>query len=187
MTDLSCARAAVLVLAVVGLSGCFVIVPIPLPRQDVPVVVASQPVGAPPAAAACPPASGAAAAEATVLSGLAEERRRRGLQPVAGSDVLRRVAQGHACDNAARGANGHVGSDGSDLRLRLARGPYRHGIAAENTGRGFTGPAQALSVWLASPRHAANLLHPAVREAGLGVAAGRDGRLYWVIVLAEPR
>lgn len=183
--------ALALVLAAVPLAACIVVVPLPLvapggvARPAVVAPVADY--GRPPATAACAPAAGAAAAEATVIAQVNAERSARRLAPLAPAARLRAVAQGHACDNAARGVFGHVGSDGSDLTIRLARGGYPHGVAAENTGRGFAGPLQAAYYWTTSPGHAANLLHPAVREAGLGQATGRDGRPYWVLVLAQPR
>lgn len=170
------------------LAGCVMVIPVPLPPLPAggpaPVGPASAgPIPAPP----CAPDEGAAAARAELLSRLNAARGAQGLGPLAASARLDAIAQGHACDIAARGSVSHIGADGSDLPTRLARGGYRHGVAAENTGRGYTTAEAAVAGWLASPGHRANILHPRLREAGLGLARGADGRRHWVLLLAEPR
>jgi uncharacterized protein YkwD len=163
------------------------VVPVPLPPLGAP-APAGQAATAPIPPAPCPAAPGSAAARADLLAGLNADRAAAGLAPLRASGRLDAIALGHACDLAGGAATGHVGSDGSTLPERLSRGGYRHGYAAENVFRGGEGRAGGvLAFWQGSPGHRRNLLHPAMREAGLGVAAGRDGRLSWVLLLAEPR
>lgn len=176
--------------AVLCLGSCVMVVPVPLPLPvggGAPETRGAHAADAPVPAATCPAPPQAAAARAEVLAGANAARAAQGLGPLARSPRLEAVAQGHACDIAARDSVSHVGADGSTLVQRLARAGYRHGVAAENTGRGYDSAEGVLAGWLASPGHRANILTAAVRETGLGLARGRDGRLHWVLVLAEPR
>ncbi|MCL4186441.1 MAG: CAP domain-containing protein [Rhodobacteraceae bacterium] len=171
------------------LAGCIVIIPLPLPGTTAP--APARPAAEVAAAVAAPPSCPAplrrATEEAALVAGLNRLRAGAGLAPVTASARLAAVAQGQACDNAALGGSGHVGADGSGLAARLARGGYRHGVAAENTGAGYSAGADALAGWARSAGHRANLLLSPVREAGIGLARGRDGQPHWVLVLAEPR
>lgn len=110
-------------------------------------------------------------------------RARAGLAPLRTEARLGRAAEAHACDNARRGTYTHVGSDGAHLGQRLTRAGYPFRNAAENTGWGFRGAGSALHWWMSSPPHRANLMNPALREAGVGIARGGDGKLFWVVDL----
>lgn len=137
------------------------------------------------AAQRCSPPSRIRAATNEVIQRINAERRKAGLAAVRPSQRLTSVAQLHACDNAARRSYSHTGSDGSDLSVRLKRGGYRLRAAIENTGLGFDDPARLVEFWMHSPGHRANILNPAVTEAGLGLADG--ARPAWVMVMARPR
>lgn len=183
------ARAAAALAAALALAGCVAVIPVPIPLPAGGPGPAPRPASeaGPPPAPPCPAPARAPAERARLLEGLNALRAAEGRAPVAASARLEAAAQRQACDNAARGSIGHVGADGSDLARRLAQVGYRHGIAAENTGRGYADAARALAGWSASAGHRTNLLLAGVREAGLGLATGPDGRPYWVLVLAEPR
>ncbi len=49
----------------------------------------------------------------------------------------------------------------------------------EAIAAGYTSPAAVVSAWMASPPHQAILLHPKLREAGVGFASGGAYRAYW--------
>ena len=165
-----------------GLSACVVVAPVGLPVAA-PVVAPPPVAAAGPAPCAAPP--GAAAARATALAQINAERRAAGLAALAPSAALQRAAQSQACDNAARDQISHVGADGSDLRTRLARVGYGPRVAAENTYMGGADPAATVGFWMRSAGHRSNILLPAAREAGLGLADG--ARRHWVMVAAAPR
>ena len=74
----------------------------------------------------------------------------------------------------------------AEQRRRTLTG-YAYSMANENLAAGQTGPAQAMQGWMASPAHRANVLAPAARDLGVGVALAAGGRLYWVSVAAAPR
>jgi uncharacterized protein YkwD len=123
--------------------------------------------------------------ESEIIAGVNALRAQNGLSPVQPDATLGRIAQGHACDNAARRSFSHTGSDGSDLGRRLDRGGYRWRSAIENTGLGQKTPAAMIAYWTKSSGHRANILQGDLREAGVGVARGSDGRNAWVLVMAR--
>ncbi len=187
---------AVLVL----LAGC-VVVPIPLPlpsgqcssaefttRTTTRTVAAAPVAPAGPARlpAGCTRPGHADATEDRVLALVNAFRAEHGLSRLRASARLATVAQGHACDNAARGSISHTGANGSGLSERLKRGGYRLRTAAENPGRGFVDdPDRMVAVWKSSPGHRENLLNPEMTEAGLGLTSG--SRPAWVLNLGAPR
>ena len=195
MPNLALYRPAIRILTLatcLALPGCIVIpvpervadkVPlaIPLPKLE----TGGNP-GPAPATSHCPASPDAAAFQAQILGYTNALRAQNGLPALRAAPALARVAQAHACDNAARGSYAHEGSDGSTLANRLKRGGYPIRRAAENTGLGFAGsPDKMFAFWQGSPLHRANLLDPDVTELGLGLAEG--AKPAWVLVLAKRR
>jgi uncharacterized protein YkwD len=136
------------------------------------------------AAVACEVPAGLPALRAAVVADVNAARRRAGLAPLAADPALVAAAQAHACDIAGRGRLSHRGADGSDVGRRLRREGYDWSQANENVALGPRTPAAAVARWMASPGHRANILARRSREAGAGVALGRDGRPFWVLVTA---
>lgn len=114
------------------------------------------------------------------------ERKRAGIPALSRSGALRKAAQNLACDNADQEQWSHTGRNGSDLRARLKSAGYRFRAANENVGR-FRSADRAVTEWMGSRPHRANILSPAIRAIGVGVAVGRDGRAYWVMVGGRAR
>ena len=56
-----------------------------------------------------------------------------------------------------------------------------------NVAYGQGSPASAISSWMGSSGHRANILNPGLQELGTAVAHGSDGRPYWVQVFGSPR
>jgi uncharacterized protein YkwD len=50
--------------------------------------------------------------------------------------------------------------------------------AAENIAYGGQTPAALMSMWMNSPGHRANILNPALKEIGIGIATASDGRIW---------
>lgn len=134
-------------------------------------------------ALACAPPPGAGSLAGAFLQQLNTLRGQSHLRPLRVNARLTGAARAHACDNAAHGSFGHRGSDGSTLAQRLAQAGYPYRSAAENTGWGFRSAASALGWWMRSPPHRANLMNPRLGEIGIGLARGKDGKLYWVLDL----
>ena len=131
-----------------------------------------------PVTATCPTPARSAAYAAEVLALMNGHRAKAGLPPLVASTAVARVAHLYACEIAARGEISHTGSDGSTLTERLARGGISADFAAENTASGQKNPAELVAAWMASPGHRANILRPAARALGLGLAD--SARTYWV-------
>lgn len=124
-----------------------------------------------------------AAMAAEMISGY---RRNNGRGLVAVDPVLMRVAEAQA--NAMSGAD-QVGVRSGPLATRLAGAGFRHGAAVENNSAGYMTLAEAFSGWRDSPPHRANMLNPAVTRIGIatGYRPGSRYRVFWALVLAEPR
>lgn len=93
-----------------------------------------------------------------------------------------------AADQAAYQAQtqkmSHVGSGGSNGAIRLTAAGYIWSTWGENIGAGQADCQTVLSDWLVSPSHRANLLNPAFRHIGIGMAVGANGVPYWTMDLA---
>lgn len=174
----------------ITLQGCVAVVPVPLSVENAPhfiaVITAAPEVPGPtPVSARCPIPARSSADTQRMVSLVNAQRASHGLRALRTSGKLARAAQAHACDNAARASYSHYGSDGSDLGTRLRRVGYKLSTAAENTGLGFSDPAQLVSYWMNSPGHKANILNPNITELGLGLADG--ARPTWVLDFGRPR
>ena len=136
-------------------------------------------------------------AEAAVLCLTNNERDANGLAPLSASDVLAGAARGHADDAVAikwwvDGADPHTNPQtGSQPADRISAAGYcpnpQYWRVAENTfwayqtgdGASAPTPRDAVSWWMGSPGHRANILDPDLTELGVGVvpdtAAPVDG------------
>ncbi|MDP3236927.1 MAG: CAP domain-containing protein [Myxococcales bacterium] len=113
-------------------------------------------------------------------------RKTMGLAPVVLDRALEKIAQRYAEKMASEGFFAHVDPSGGDLKSRLAAGQYRFSAAGENLGAS-NGPLAAHFGIEHSPGHRSNLLEPAHRALGLGLATrASDGVTLLVQVLASP-
>jgi uncharacterized protein YkwD len=113
------------------------------------------------------------------------DRAARGLNPVREQAALREAANWLARDMATRDYFHHTDSQGRDMGRRLLAFGYSNAqVMAENIGKGAETPEAVVRGWLNSPPHRRNLLHPDVREVGVGYFPPSDGRdPYWVLDL----
>ena len=133
------------------------------------------------------PASSSAASELASLTNA--ERRQAGLPALAVSQTLMRAARLQADQMASMGQMAHSlpGARYPKPQDRLAAVGYRWQAYAENVAYGQGSPASAMSAWMGSSGHRANILNPGLTEIGAAVAKGSDGRPYWVQVFGNPR
>jgi uncharacterized protein YkwD len=118
-------------------------------------------------------ASSTSALEAQVLADVNATRQRRGLRPLRISASLSRAAEFHSQDMARRGYFSHESANGSAFWRRVQRfypsAGYRSWAVGENLV--WASPeltsASALSMWMGSAPHKANLLSRQWREIGL--------------------
>ncbi|MEM4643885.1 MAG: CAP domain-containing protein [Candidatus Methanomethylicaceae archaeon] len=131
-----------------------------------------------------------------ILNQLNEVRRQNHLSPFTENYLLNKAALAHSSDMALNDFFSHTGSDGSDVSDRLFRVGYRYRICAENIimkdDLGFSGfiviwfipipipnlpkndvdlAKELVNSWMNSPGHKANILNPALREVGIGIAS----------------
>lgn len=115
-----------------------------------------------------------AEAQAMVLE-LNRVRTAAGLTPLAVHPLLNLAAQAHVNDMIASQFYAHRGSDGSDVRERIARTGYEaNGWAGENWVA-MGGVQEGLRWWLNSAPHRANIYNPNWVEMGIGVGAHPEG------------
>jgi len=118
--------------------------------------------------------------EQRVLELVNIERTRHGLFPVVWDDTLAGVARDHSRDMAINGFSGHIGPDGSNVSDRLHRVGIAYLMWAENVSVGRRSADAAMSAWMDSPGHRANILRPEVTHIGVGFYQldGSQGRFY---------
>lgn len=112
------------------------------------------------------------------------ERISRGMIPYALSASLNAAAQAHANDIALTGVNSHTGSDGSDVRVRVARagyGSYSWGRRVGENWARYPDATTAMQMWMNSTPHTKNILHAVYREFGIGIAPGKNGATIYVV------
>ena len=100
-----------------------------------------------------------------------------------------RAAQLHANQMASLGQMAHSlpGARYPKPQDRLAAVGYGLQAYAENVAYGQGSPTAAISAWMGSSGHRANILNPGLTQIGTAVANGSDGRPYWVQVFGTPR
>ena len=117
------------------------------------------------------------------------ERQRRGLRPLVLDGSLTRLARYHSNNMARVGILNHVDTDGLDIGGRAqALGLHGWKALGENIAynQGYPDPsAFAVERWMISDKHRENILNGEFTHAGLGVARGSDGRLYFTQVFMK--
>ena len=126
-------------------------------------------------------ASATSALEAQVLAHVNATRRQRGLRALRFSASLSRAAESHSRDMARRGYFSHESANGAAFWRRVQRfypsAGYRSWAVGENLV--WASPeltaASALSMWMGSAPHRANLLSRQWREIGLSAVHSTSG------------
>lgn len=97
------------------------------------------------------------------------------------------AAQAKANDMATRDYWAHTSPDGRTPWSFLAASGYQYQAAGENLAYGFTDATTVTTGWMNSAEHRANLLDPAYRDVGFGVAesVNYQGHGPQVVVVAE--
>jgi uncharacterized protein YkwD len=101
------------------------------------------------------------------------QRRRNGRGPLSQNVLLDRAALLHSLDMAKRKYFEHRDPDGVQPDARIVHAGYPPILVGENLAWGELAqstPANIVSLWMKSPGHRANLLEPAYREIGIGLA-----------------
>lgn len=115
------------------------------------------------------------------------ERSKVRLHPLQPDPVLMQAAREHAAWMAANRRLDHQGEHGDWHMHRLWKLGFEGGWddCSENVAEGAKDGRQAVSDWMTSPGHAANVVGRRWTKAGFGMAADRSGRRYWCAVYAR--
>jgi len=109
------------------------------------------------------------AAESDMLARINAERAKVGVAPLRASPTLNRSSAWKSADSSAGGPGfSHTDSLGRSVSARAADCGYPWG-AGENIAYGYASAAGALSAWMGSPGHRANILNPTYRVIGIGL------------------
>lgn len=114
----------------------------------------------------------------------------RPAQALAWNGALANAALAHSLDMARQRYFSHEGKDGRAVGDRAQQAGYRWRRVGENIAAGQETAEAAVSGWLDSPGHCANLMHPDFTEMGAGYAidsARETPRAYWTQVFGTPR
>lgn len=113
-------------------------------------------------------------------------RARSGLPPLILNARLSQAAQVHAEDMATNGYFSHTSPDGSSFAERLAAAGYSSRSWGENIAYGYSNAEAAMTGWMNSSGHRANILSTGFKELGVGHASSSTGTQYWVQTFAYP-
>jgi len=104
--------------------------------------------------------------------------------PLAWIPDLGAAALAHSQDMANRNYFRHRGKDGRDVGDRAKDQGYRWRRVGENIAAGQGSAQQAVSAWLSSPPHCANLMTPEFAHMGAAYAVNpnSDSTIYWTQV-----
>jgi uncharacterized protein YkwD len=117
------------------------------------------------------------------------ERAKASTPALQSSSALMRAAQLQADQMAAARQMAHTlpSAPYPTMEDRLNAVGYQWQSAGENIAAGYATAAQAMSGWMDSPDHRANILNTNFTELGTGYAIDATGRPYYVQVFGRPR
>jgi uncharacterized protein YkwD len=141
---------------------------------------------APPLSAASPADTASFASEVVDLVNI--ERAKAGCPLLAVDNTLTSVALAHSTDMAVSGFFTHTNLLGQTPGDRMTAAGYVWRQEAENIAGGQRNPAEAVTSWMNSPGHRANILTCSLCETGVGYYYSRTSQYghYWTQVFAVP-
>lgn len=117
------------------------------------------------------------------------ERAKASIPVLQASSALMQAAQLQADQMATAREMAHTlpSAPYPTMEDRLTAAGYRWQAAGENIAAGYATAAQAMSGWMDSPDHRANILNTSFTELGTGYAIDATERPYYVQVFGRPR
>jgi uncharacterized protein YkwD len=125
-------------------------------------------------------------AEKEVLRATNAERAKLKLPPYRVAQPLMKAARAHAANMVKQNKLSHTLDDETFVQ-RIEKVNYGFLAAGENIAQGQPTGTEAVSDWMTSPGHKANILSKEYSEIGIGQGVSRNGETYWVQVFARPR
>lgn len=103
------------------------------------------------------------------------ERQKAGLAPLGVSPELGLAAASYSQLLASTGCFAHTCGPVPEMTQRDEQAGYLNWTAlGENLAAGYATPEAVVAGWMASPGHRANILNPAFKQIGVGVASASD-------------
>jgi uncharacterized protein YkwD len=118
---------------------------------------------------------------AEILASVNAQRKKAGVPPLRSNPLLDKAAQRHAQDMLARGYFAHESPANKTVRERAKEADYDWRAIGENIAEGQFSVDEVMRTWMNSPGHRRNILDPAFKELGVGIALGRSGSGYRVL------
>jgi len=172
-------RTGFVVSALIGIGGC----------QDVeiPFISPSTTAEAKPRPTICTDAPDHDELTQDLLAAINAERAKRRLPALRTNTTLMQVADFYSCRLIDGRFFDHVDPfDGSTVDTRITDFGYAFQKVGENLAAGHKTAKDAVTAWMESPGHRANLLDPAFTETGIAVKTGGDYGWYWVQEFGRP-
>jgi len=109
-------------------------------------------------------------------------------RPVRWNALLAEASRRHSEDMAHFNYLSHSGRDGSTPMQRVEQAGYSYRAIGENIAGGQLKPEDAVTGWINSPAHCANLMNPVFTEMGAAFAVDRKSKLgvYWAQEFGTP-
>lgn len=110
--------------------------------------------------------------------------------PLKLNSLLTQAAQEHANEMARLRYVDHEGKDGSTPATRVSDTGYQWKIEGENVAAGAGNIDLAISDWLSSPHHCANIMDPRFNEMGIAFAINKNDPqygVYWTQTFGTPK
>lgn len=104
-----------------------------------------------------------------LLDGTNQQRIANGLGSLALNGTLSQAAQAKAADMAANDYWAHDSPSGATPWTFISAAGYAYQTAGENLAYGFTSSSDAITGWMNSPGHRANILKDSFSEVGFGI------------------
>jgi uncharacterized protein YkwD len=124
--------------------------------------------------------------EKNIVTETNKVRAKADLPPLKIHPLLCKAAKGHARNLAKQDVLVHD-LDGENPGDRILKAGYKFHTWRENVCRGQKNAAQAVSDWMQSPTHSANILGTDSTEIGVAIAIDAKKRKYYVQVFASPK
>jgi len=99
--------------------------------------------------------------------------------------ALSKLAREHSANMARLDQLSHE-LEGKPFAKRLEAAGYRFAAAGENIAQGQRTPVEAVTTWMNSAGHKANILNPKYTHIGVGIAMGKSGSPYYTQIFAAP-
>ena len=168
-------------------------------RKALVIILLALTIGTPALSCALLPAAAEAATTPTrterlVIAAVNHERSARGLARVSFKGSLTRAARAHASELARRALLSHVSANGWTISPRVRHFGYStdgctQWTAGETLARATIAaaatPNAIVKLWMGSKAHRQVLLTARLRDIGVGIASGSDGRRYFAVDLGR--